>query len=403
MASLDLASFGPAVKQLYPEKRVLNMAYNDHPFFAMVKKNSNFVGDPAKVAVKYGTPQGSGPSFAVAQANKTASSMKAFLVTRSKEYALASIDNETILASRDQAGALIDALSFEIDGAIETCSRNIAIGLYGSGSGSRGQVLAGTTGTSITLKNIDDVVKFEPGMELQFSTTDGGGSVKAGTITLLGVDRDSGILTVDAASAIASGAGVATDDYIFRAGSYDLSIKGLSAWIPATAPTSSPFFTVDRSVDPTRLGGIRVDGSAMPIEEALITAANRVAREGGNPDTCFINYSKYSDLIKALGSKVTYVNPKASNAEIGFRGVAVDGPRGVISVIPDQDCPSDRAFMLSMNTWTLGSLKQCPHILDLDGNKALRDSAADALEIRVGAYLQLYCVAPGYNANIKLA
>lgn len=400
--SLDMTSFQPALKQLYPEKRIENMVYKDHPFFALVKKNTEFYGELAKIPVKYGTPQGSGSTFATAQSNKTSSSLKAFLITRSKEYALASIDNETMLASRNNAGAFIEALSFEIDGAIETASRNIAIGLYGSGSGSRGQVLAGTTGTSITLKNIDDVVKFEHGMKLVFSTADGGGSVKAGSIAITHVDRDSGVLTVDAASAIASGAGVATNDYIFREGDYDAKVKGLSAWIPNSAPSSAAFFTVDRSVDPTRLAGIRYDGSAMPIEEALISAASRVAREGGAPDHCFMNYSRFADLEKALGSKVTYIDLKA-NAEVGFRGMVINGPRGLIKVIPDQDCPSDRAFMLSMDTWKLHSLKPAPHILDLDGLKALRENSADAVEIRVGAYLQLACVAPGFNANIKLA
>jgi hypothetical protein len=150
------------------------------------------------------------------------------------------------------------------------------------------------------------------------------------------------------------------------------------------------------------LAGIRFDGSAMPIEEALIASAARVAREGGKPDYCFMSYSKFSDLEKALGSKVQYIDLKAS-ADIGFRGIQINGPRGVIKVVADQNCPNDRAFMLQMDVWKLYSLGKAPKILDTDGLKMLRDSNADSVEIRVGYYAQMGCRGPGFNANVKLS
>ena len=125
------------------------------------------------------------------------------------------------------------------------------------------------------MKNTEDVTNFEVGMEIVFSTADGGGSVKSGSVTVNGVDRDTGILTVDAQTAIDGGTGSASDDFIFVEGDYDLKIKGLQAWLPNTTPSSSPFFGVDRTADATRLGGIRYDGSSQPIEEALVTAPDR--------------------------------------------------------------------------------------------------------------------------------
>ena len=251
------------------------------------------------------------------------------------------------------------------------------------------------------LKDIEDVTNFEVGMELVVSTADGGGAVKSGSVTVTGVNRDSGALTVDALTAIDTGSGVAADDYIFVEGDYDSKIKGLRAWLPDTAPTSGDsFFGVDRSADATRLAGIRFDGSAMPIEEALIGAVSRVAREGGAPDVCFLSYSKFADLEKALGSKVQYIDHKVG--EIGFRGIMIHGPRGPIKCMPDQNCPSDRAFMLSMKYWKLYSIGKCPKILDSDGLKMLRESASDGVEVRVGYYAQLGSRGPGYNANVYL-
>jgi len=400
--SLDLSSFQPVLKQHYTNDRVENMVYKDNPFLAMLPKYEQFGGENLKLPIKYGIPQGRSATFATAQSNKTNSQYKAFLLTRSKDYSLASIDNETIDASKGNSNAFLEAATTEIDGAIESATRALAIDLYGNGSGSRGQVTTGSTGTSIVLKSLEDVTNFEVGMEVVFSTAEGGGAVKSGKVSVTGVDRDSGTLTVDAMTAIAGGSGSASNDFIFQEGDYDLKIKGLRAWLPETAPSGADnFFGVNRSADATRLAGIRFDGSADPIEEALVDAAARVAREGGRPDYCFMSYSKFSELEKALGAKVQYVD-KHVNPEIGFRGIKIHGPRGPITVIPDQNCPQDRAFMLSMSFWKLYSLGKCPKILDSDGLRMLRESNADAVEVRVGYYAQLGCRAPGFNATIAL-
>lgn len=401
--ALDLTSFDAALKQHYTSDRIENMVYADNPLLALLPKYEQFGGRNLPVPVIFGNPQGRSRTFATAQSNKTNSQLVDFVLTRVKDYSLASIDNETIEASKGNANAFMEAATTEIDGAMQAATRSLAISLFGSGSGSIGQVSAGFTGTSMQLSDIEEVTNFEVGMELVFSSANGGGSVKSGSITVTGVNRDSGVVTVDAGSAIDGGTGPATDDFIFVEGDYDLSLKGLEAWLPATAPTSGDnFFGVDRSQDASRLAGVRYDGSSEPIEEALIGAASRVAREGGKPSHCVMSYSKFAELEKALGSKVQYVDLKVS-ADIGFRGIIVNGPRGPIRVIADQNCPASVAYMLQLDCWKLYSLGKAPRILDMDGLKMLRESNADAVEIRIGYYAQLGCKAPGYNARISLS
>lgn len=380
------------------------MVYKDNPLLAMISKMEAFSGKNLPIPIIYGNPQGRSASFSTAQANKTNSQLKDFVLTRAKDYSLASIDNETIEASKGNANAFLEAATTEIDGAINSAARSLAIAMYGTGSGSIGQVDASTTlaSTTLQLKSVEDVTHFEVGMKIVASATDGGGSVRAGTLSVVGVDRDLGTVTtsVNLSTGIAA---IASQDFIFVQGDYDAKIKGLRAWVPDTSPSGSDnFFSVNRSSDATRLAGIRFDGSAMPIEEALVSAAARVAREGGKPDYCFMSYSKFSDLEKALGSKVQYIDLKAT-AEVGFRGIQISGPRGLIKVIPDQNCPNDRAFMLQMDVWKLYSLGKAPKILDTDGLKMLRDSNADSVEIRVGYYAQMGCRAPGWNASVKLS
>lgn len=403
---LDLTSFAAALKQHYTQDRVENMVYRDNPLLAMMKKYESFGGKNLPIPIIYGNPQGRSADFANAQSNKTNSQLKDFVLTRSKDYSLASIDNETLEASKGNANAFLEAATVEIDGAIQSITRSLAVAMYGTGSGSIGRIAASTTIASptIQLSDVEDVTNFEVGQTLVLSTANGGGTVKAGTAQIVGVDRDAGTVTLndDIDNLVAT---AAVNDYIFVQGDYDAKIKGLEAWLPSTAPTSTPFFSVDRTSDSSRLAGIRVDGSALPIEEALVKAANRVAREGGRPDHVFMSFSKFNDLVNSLGSKVQYVQEqvKAGQGYVGFQTIMIYGPRGTIKVIPDQNCPSDRAFMLQMDVWKLYSLGKCPRILDTDGLKMLRESNADAVEIRVGYYAQLGCKAPGFNANIKLS
>ncbi len=409
MASLDMTSFASALKQHYTDEKIENMVYKDNPLLAMISKYEDFGGINLKLPIKYGIPQGRSATFLDAKNNATSSKYEAFLLERVKNYCIAYIDNETLEASKGNANAFIEAATNEIDGAIESITRSLAIGLFGDGSGSIGVVGStySSTDTSFTLATIEDVTNFEVGMSLVTANATTGAETNVADVTVTSVNRDTGVIGLS--GTVGFNAAVA-NDYVFPEGDLSASagtdnlkmISGLNGWVPASAPTSATFFGVNRSVDPTRLGGIRFDASSLPLEEGLIGAASRVAREGGKPDVCFMNYSNFADLEKALGSKVSYVDVKVK-PEIGFRGILIHGPRGPIKVIPDQNCPNNAAFMLQMDVWKLYSLGKAPKILDSDGLKFLRDSTADAVEVRVGYYAQLGCRAPGWNVRVKLA
>jgi hypothetical protein len=407
--SLDLTSFDAAMKELYTDEKIQNLTYKDNPFHALVAKMEAFVGRNHPCPLIYGNPQNRSASFSTAQAQDSTSKVEAFLLTRKHDYGFAKIDNETLEASESDKGAFLRAATVEMDGALASLARSLAIAEYGSGQGDRGQVSAEPAETASTfvvqLSNANDVTNFEIGQDLVIWSAQSGGTQRTSdgsdnVFPIVSVNRDTGAITVS--GTYDSSGTIAANDYIFINGDRGNMISGLRAWIPDSAPSATAFFGVDRSVDPTRLGGIRYDGSNQPIEEALVDAASRLAREGGKPDVCFLNYNRWAELEKALGSKVQYVDVQGP-AEVGFRGISIMGPRGPIKVIADQNCPSNRAFMLTMSTWKLYSLGMAPKVLRTDGLQMLRQAAADGVEVRLGYYAQLGCNAPGYNANIKLA
>lgn len=405
MAALDTTTFDAALKQHYTPDRVFNMVYAQNPFLAMVPKMERFGGRNLPIPIVYGVTSGRSASFATAYANKNPGSYEDFVLTRAKDYSLADVENEVAEASRGDANAFMDAVTSEVDLAIRSITRSLAPSLYGSGSGSLGAIASGEGTVTITLSDTESVVNFEKGMVVVASSTDGGGGAPdrvggAAKVTITGVDRDAGTLTAAAAwdTLITD---IAASDFLFVEGDYDAKVSGLAAWIPSTV-TATSFFGVDRTQDSTRLGGVRITQGATPIDEALLSLSRRIGREGGAPDVCFMNHNRFSEVENALGSKVEFGQFDLPLGKIGFKTLRIAGPTGPISVVADHNCPDDKAYMLTMNTWKLYSLGPAPHILQLDGQRILRNAALDSYEIRVGYYGNLACKAPGYSGVLEL-
>lgn len=400
--NLDLNSFDNALKEHYTKDRVENMVYMDNALLALVAKMEDAGGRGVPIPIIFGNSQNRSADIVQALAGTTTSLVEQFFLTRVKDYSVASLDNETMKASKGDANAFLDATTFVIDGALNVLTRSLAVKMYRDGFGSIGQVNATVTGTTLTLLNPNDIVNFEKGQVLQFSASSGSDALRdAGdTVTVSAVNRSDGSMTVGTLSGIA---GLVSGDYIFLKGDRQDSatpsrvvVAGLEAWCPATAPSATLFFTVDRTSDLTRLGGLRLNVTTMPIEEMLIEGASLVAREGGKIDHYLMSYATFSALEKALGAKVQYVDVKM-NAEIGFRGIMINGPRGPIKVIPDQNCPSNRVFGIKLSSWKLYSLGKAVGIIEDGAGSWLRQSAADANEVRCGFYGNLGCNAPGHN------
>jgi hypothetical protein len=327
--------------------------YQDAPLWALMPKVKDFYGKNYPLPMRVANPQGRSATFSNAQAQKTPSNYKDFTLTRSKDYSLASIDSETWLAAESDAGAFLKTATGEIDGAL--------MSLIQARSGATGRIFA--TGVS--------------------------------TATVVKVDRDAGTITTDVDNS-ANTDTIVANDTLNVVGDYNAKMSGLLAWIPASAPAATAFFGLDRTIDATRLAGVRVSSSGKPLDEAYIDAARRVGREGASPDYAFCGFSRYASLEKTLGSRVIYSDVEV--AGVGFRGIKISGPNRPITVLPDRDCPEAYSWLLTMDSWAYYSLKEPVMILDLDGNKMLREGSADAYEIRCATFGQLGCEHPGANA-----
>lgn len=409
--ALDMTSFNDMLKDWYTIQRVENMVYKDNAFLALVPKVTRFPGKGLPIPILYGNPATTSASFTTAKAHMTTgytSKVEQFYLTRVKRYGFAAIDGETMRATESDEGAFMKAATTEIDGVLHQLKRNLAVQLFRGGWGVLGTI-GSSTGSTITLANTEDIANVEVGQEHIFAETESSGATRDSNDVLVvtGVNRATGVITY--AETVSSVSGISNGDYIFllgdraaAGGGSRLNIAGLEAWAPQTAPDSTAFFGVDRSVDVTRLGGLRLDASdGRPVEEALMDAASLSGREGFSPKHFFMSYAKMTALEKSLHGKVVYDTVKGSG-NVGFNAITIRGPRGDIKCVADQNCPADRIFGVDFDYLKLYSLGPLVRTINDDGNMLLRQDDADAVVGRYGFMGNLGCTAPASIINVKV-
>ena len=413
MASFNLTNFDAAMKHMYPYKKVENMVYKNNPLLAMIPKETSFPGRNATYAVEYGMTTGRSANFQTAQNNRGGTKLEDFVVTRVKDYAVVSVDNETLLAADGSEGSLLDVAKAKTDSALHALSRTMGRDIYRSGTGSVGQIHASPSlgNTSIELV-AGHAVNFEVGMRLKASATDGS-ALYGGVLEVTAVDRDNDVLTTSVAGTTGIPS-LTADDFLYvegdaANGGSNIKMSGLDAWIPSSVSSSS-FFGVDRTLDTTRLGGQR-QGYANSVQETIINAAVKTAREGGRPDACFMNPTDWAELALDLEGRAAVAgannrrryDSNDAAASFGFSSISIATPTGMVDVFADHNCPINVGYLLQMDTWKLKSLGPAPRLLDFDGLKGIRQSNEDGVEYRWGYYGNLLCTAPGFNCRVALA
>lgn len=419
-----------ALKELYTDDKdyMKNIVYSKNPWLAMCPKNESpdgFAGKYIPVPLEYGNPQGRSHTFANAQNQQTASDVVSYFVYAVQDYQLVTITNLLMEQTKTNAGAFVDEASRTLDNGFRNISNNMAFELFYGGTASRGQVSsAGTsiTGTVITftLANPQTVVQFEVGMSLQGTATDGGAALAGSSSTtlvaqVLTVNRGTGVITAQVIQDVYSTTWPANtflqvygDIGIAGASTIAglLGLSGMAAWVPAVDPPATDnFWGVNRSADPTRLAGLRYNGSLQTISEGLTSALGFGNREGAAFDLIIIDFVSYTTLINELGAKVQYVMLEHDDVEVAFEAIHFHSAYGKIPVLADRSCQAQTAWCLTTDTWKLRTLGKMPHILTygMEGLEGLRVGNADALEIRIAYYGNLINSAPGYNMQVSLS
>jgi hypothetical protein len=407
-----LTTSAAILKTKYTQPKVYWLAYMKNPAYATIRKDETFGGDSKVIAVQTETPQGGGVDIPTAQTNLNPGIYKRFTITRISDYGVARIQGQALKAAEGNENALLTLWKREMDGILHTVKRSAAIHLFRNGLGARGQISAGSnTGTAtITLARVSDITNFAVGLKITVSATDGGATRAGGTqnpATIVALSRTAGTITLSGNwSTLITGA--APSDFIQRNGDNAntgpaLMLTGMQGWCPQTDPTATLFFGLDRSSDTVRLGGLRLDCSNTPIQEAAIEAIAMAEVEGAEIDYIWLHPRDRATLVKELGAKVIYTKVttaiKGSSANIGFDAIEVEFDGQKVKLMSDINVQRGTMWPTQWDTWTLESLGPAPQIMDFDSNQFLRTSNDDSYEVRVGYWGQPSNMAPAYTVN----
>ena len=425
------------LKQLYSDDAwvMKDLVFNKNRFLSMVDKDETEMGLGGlnfPIPVLYDVGGGGSANLGTAQTYQTAPATASFLLTTVNVYRVGSIQNQFLRASAQNIGAFMPAAKMNVKSLYMGAANDIAYQMFADGSGVRGTYGLGSGSINngvIQLDNLGQVYQFSVNMALNSFSISGATATQStgGAIGyVIGVDTGAGTITVSATLQGAAGTPASWSSafpYLGRAGdtlfssngllsANMLCIAGLGAWIPSASPAANDaFFTVNRSVSPTKLAGLRFAGSSESIQDCLIDATNQLAAqssEAGDPDVIFSNPVSYQTRVKNLTGQGQYQMIRAKvneEVEISFKALVLPTANGEISIIQDRNCPAQTAYILTMKTWKLRSLGKIPQFLTFPGFYDMLGfpiPGQDAVEIRVGGYLNLSCNAPGANAVVAL-
>lgn len=417
---LDTANFNPMIKEHYAPNPVINMAGQKNKAWGLLGKRNR---RPQGVGggkywvqpIQFGLPGAGSVHFATAMAAvNNQSEYAAFQVTRKQHYRRAEVQNEVIEATATGDTDAFEEAFDEFDKAIMAEGNYLNFRLFRTGGGSIARMTNTNFATPImALDDAAGVWALRGGDVVNLSATDGtSGVVKVGSLTVLSVQRRAG--TVTFTTNIATGIPTAAqNDFIFLAGDFQVSSSGGSAsgfqdWIPDADPTATPFYTVNRSLEPEMLGGLRVSGTdGRPVHELMIDMVVEADNMGAEPDIMIANPRALGSLTKQLEGKWVIMKGReygGREAQIGYKGWQVTIEGHEVTIFSDRCCQTKRLWLLQSDTWTLFSAGTMPKfLLQRGGNMIKPSETSDSWESRIGEYWNAACKAPGFNTNGQLA
>jgi hypothetical protein len=404
-----LAGSSAALKVLYPKGELPKSINEMFKGIKEFKKETDFVGESAYVALQNAHAQGASSQFADAQANIYQGSYLRFNLSRVEHFGIARVTGQAAEAAvKSDGGALVDLWDNETRGIATTEMACLATYIYGSGDGVLGRMSSGHTTTTVTMASGTNMNYFELNMTLAAvsatglaSTVRSGGAAKA---RIVGIDRRNRTLTFSAAldTLITD---VTATDYLVRDGDHHASgtasvITGLDEVVKGGASPGT-LWSLNRTSDPVRLAGQAIDYAGWAMEDAIADASAQAGFQGiGYPDTILMNNIEFAALKKSLTAKLVYNRPGSSDAKYGFSDITIEGEAGPIRIVADPFCPRNKAFLLKKEAFVLWSLKAAPHLAKYDGMEFLRRPDADAYEVRFAFYGQLKCKNPGPHVKL---
>jgi hypothetical protein len=383
------------------------------PLFGLLPKDENAGGKRMELPIVTEGNRKRSRTYATAAAATQNTVADAFEVAYRNNFQFARWTDDLMMDGRQKGEhALMEIMETEMEGAKNNLLRDLGRGTYLNHGGAKARSAAtGAFSTTVcTLLRPEDAIHFEKGDVIRVSDADGSGgadALRAGSVTLASVDYEAGTLTATGNWS----AGITTptnSDYLFHDGDFGINMYGLDAWIPSvTTGLGTAFNGVTRSTNPTRLAGTRMNAAGLLGHEVISRLAARMLRVADAvPDVVVVNTETFTDYAVQIENK-TYHTIQAINgdgkrlAKIGYEGLKIAIPGGSVTMLSDPNCPPNRLYMLTAESWKIGSVGKPFRIVGENGSTGdgltLRRGTADDWYVEIKSRLNLGCKAPWNN------
>lgn len=413
MGDQTISGWSGALKQYYDDQKLTDMQARKSALLGMIRRTTwAGKGKPLPMITDPGQAALSG-TYSTANTNRVGASTAQFLAAHfGKIFAVGGIENDVLDAAMDTRSAF-DDLRRETGAKLDFVSRELAHTLFRGQNASCGVISAISEGggqTTITVTDFADIANLGAGANLVAASAAGGALRGSGAdYPVVSINRSAGTIVLTGTAATTSS--WAAGDVLSREGSAPnggdrIVPSGFADWIPDTAPTSGDsHYGVDRSSDPDKLAGLRLDASSGSVKEAVSEMAARILANGGEPDTLFVNPIRYQVLEMELDSFASHekIGPRNASATIGYNAMRVAAGNGSVRIVSDSACPFYRAYMLTLDSWEFQELggKPQPRLQDMGNGELLQLGDADVKKFWAVAKGDLACVNPGMNGVIK--
>jgi hypothetical protein len=426
---LTKSDFDVFLKEYWSDDRMEQLTYQYRPFLAMVPKDTKIGGEYIVVPLDIDDGADGSNTFsdaqAVAQTSGTDAFRKQFQVQVVEDFQVAQISNKLIRLSRESPRLALQKAVNETKKKKNILAKRIARQMYRSGYGEKGVVDSSVSSLAtkiIGLSNKQDARNFAIGDRLVFGSTLTAALRDSGDyVTVTAVDYDNAKITTDAPTDLnTSITGITTADIIFGKGMRGvganptlLTMQGVAAWIPTTAPSGGDNFNgVDRSVWPDRMAGLRYKAGVAqsgPIQEILIDSLVDAAIREVYATHVMMDPAIYGQALMAMEGTVQRISEKGDagggkRTNIGFEGfsVSVGYGNGGTKVFPDANQAVKTHHALTMDTWVLGTAgEMIQNDLQSGTNRDVEN--ASAVEYRYVFCGEFHCGSPGKNQVVKYA
>ena len=390
-------------------ERLIEKQFNKaNPLFAKMKLKKDFVGKQKDLPVVQSIGGGVGAgSLPTANENKIGLAT----ITTKKNYAVVSIDRETMKAAKTDEGSFVRLTAFPVKVATESFNRNLERQLTrksADGTSGNGALVGGNAANSncsgvgsvadpyvISLDNAStyfpaEIQALEEGdlvnvnsetsaLEVVAITETVSGGYSSATISLVGSST-----RLDAIGDTGTPAPFAAADFLFMQGSKGNEMISIGDVLSASSG-SLYGISVGR-----RWQAYQKAASAASLSTDLMNdvVMNVKRRCGECPDLIIMHHHQYIKLLNLLEDHKRY-NVPSRKGEFSFKALSYMSADGEIPVITSRFIDSDEVFFLNTKHIELHLRPGGFEWFDEDGTVFLRE-AGDSYEARYGGYGQSF-------------